>query len=62
MGECEHKWVHLETIKSSLTRVCEATCRREKIWQKTDRFYCEKCLETTEKRRSECSQIQPDWF
>lgn len=61
MGECEHKWVHLETVKEK-SRYVPNTSGSYTPWLRIDRFFCEKCLETTEKRRSEYCKIQPDWF
>jgi len=56
MQECKHKWVHLETIK----RVESHGYQSEYI--KIDRFFCEKCLEQKETRKSEYSRETPEWY
>ena len=61
MGKCEHKFVHLETIKEE-SRWVPNTSGQYSPWKRIDRFFCEKCLEISEKRREEYSQKKPDWF
>lgn len=56
MAECDHKWVHLETIK----RIGSGSYQSEYI--KTDRFFCEKCLEQKDIRKEEWSRDKPDWY
>jgi len=53
---CEHKWVHLDTKKK--TDYGGYQTRFVRI----DQFFCEKCLETKEKRQDEYSRDTPDWF
>jgi hypothetical protein len=56
MENCEHKFVHLETIKKDkYDRDCVSYLR-------IDRFYCEKCLEQKEIRKEELRRERPEWY
>lgn len=55
---CEHKFVHLETVK---LRPSRGPLSRQ--WKRIDRFFCEKCLEEREKvKTAEHWEEQPDWW
>ena len=53
---CEHKYVHLETKRSTTYSGYNTKFTR------IDFFFCEKCLEKNEKRQVEYSRDTPDWF
>ena len=53
---CEHKWVHLDTKKSSQYDSWQTK------WTVIDRFYCEKCMEIVLKKQEEYLRDKPDWY
>jgi hypothetical protein len=55
---CDHKFVHLDTIKKHDTSGYNTQFIR------IDRFFCEKCLEQKEVRKSEYaySRETPEWY
>ena len=57
---CEHKWIHLETIDQE--RVYRNQYDRTEF-VKTDRFFCEKCCEIKEiSKKKEYNPYEfPDW-
>jgi len=56
--KCNHKYVHLETIKKQ-----DLNATGYQIgWKRIDRFYCEKCLEYKDKVNEEWSRDKPDWY
>jgi hypothetical protein len=61
MSDCDHKWVHLESIKKE-DGISYTYCTSLK---KVDRFFCEKCLEQKEVVK-ECEVSRhskyPDWW
>ena len=59
MENCNHKWVYQETIKSKEE---DYHCR---TYKKVDIYFCEKCLQITEKVKSESVGrygSTPDWY
>jgi hypothetical protein len=59
---CEHKWVFMETVKQRGERASFGISP-QKEWKRTDRFYCEKCLEIKEIVKTEYGYMdKPDWF
>lgn len=58
---CEHKFVHLETIKKKQQYIAN-TGGSYSPWERTDRFFCEKCLEVVEKTKEGYEREQPNWF
>lgn len=57
MNNCEHKFVYLETHKSRTHYD-----RGYNNFQKTDVFFCEKCLEYKEKVTQGDALEVPAWF
>ena len=63
MGEskCEHKYVHLETVKEKPQGISGTYSYTD--WKRVDRFFCEKCLEVVERTKTASGRgEQPDWF
>ena len=60
-NNCEHKWIHLETIDQM--RVYRRDYDRTEF-VKTDRFFCEKCCEIKEfSKKIDYNYYEyPDWF
>jgi len=59
---CEHKFVHMETIKQCGERPSWGFSSG-KQWKRTDRFFCEKCLTIQEKvQTAEGWEEKPDWW
>ena len=59
---CEHKYVHLETIKQKGERPSFGISSA-KDWQRTDIYYCEKCLDKKETIiRVDGWREKPHWF
>jgi hypothetical protein len=59
MNECEHKWVFMETVKQAGISAYSET----RNWKRIDRFYCEKCLEIREIKKTEYGwKPKPEWF
>lgn len=56
--KCEHKYIWYDYSQNHDMRIGYHTQHYERI----DMFYCEKCLEFKEKRRSETSAYKPEWF
>lgn len=54
--KCEHSYVHLETI-----RYTEAGGYSTK-YVRVDRYYCQRCLDTKEFRRSDYEREIPEWY
>jgi hypothetical protein len=54
--ECEHKFVHFDTVKSTESSIYQIG------WIRTDRFFCEKCLEFKFKEQKEWSRDKPSWY
>lgn len=54
--KCEHIYIFLESTKD-----IEST-GYQSLWKKTDRFYCQKCLEYKDKSREEYSRDRPSWY
>lgn len=54
---CDHVFVHLETIKKT-----DTTGTYQIGWKRTDRFFCQKCLEQRETYKSEWSRDKPEWY
>lgn len=58
---CEHKFIHLETVKYS-----EQAGRNSVNYICLDRFFCEKCLEPKETKKTHYAENRdkyglPDW-
>lgn len=61
MNECEHKWVFMETAKQVGYIGSYSTPSKE--WRRIDRFYCEKCLEIKEIKKTVPGRCEkPEWF
>jgi len=56
--KCIHKFVFLETSKNR-EQYTHGYCSN---WVRTDRFYCEKCLETKEIKKQESCIDKPEWY
>jgi hypothetical protein len=56
---CDHKWVLMNTRKS-----CKGASEYgyQIKYIKVMQFFCEKCLETKEKRLETFSKETPDWY
>ena len=54
--ECEHKFVHLETIRKDYY---DSGCTH---FLRIDRFYCEKCLEEKEVKKESWCRNTPEWY
>lgn len=62
MPPCSHKYVHLETIKQKGERA-SIGLNYGKQWIRIDRFFCEKCLNIKEiKKTAENWENRPDWW
>ena len=57
MSECNHKYVHLETI-----RYTDDSGAYRTGFIKIDRFFCEHCLEQREIKKEEWSRETPEWY
>jgi len=55
---CEHKYVHYDCKKTNKYLVTTGMTE----WTKIDYFFCEKCLDEKEKRKTETSRNKPEWF
>ena len=55
--KCEHKWVYLDSVKRN-----EDSGAYQIHWTKTDRFFCEKCLEQKQVTKDEWSRERPAWW
>lgn len=58
---CEHKFVHLDTIK----RKIDEYPSYGNTYIRIDTFYCEKCLETKEVKKEKYVGYRgsiPDWY
>lgn len=53
---CEHKFVHLETIKKYDSGGYQTR------WICIDRFFCEKCLCEKEIKKEEYNREKPEWY
>lgn len=55
-NNCDHKFVHLETIrKDRYDNYCTHFLR-------IDRFYCEKCLQEKEVKKEDWCRETPEWY
>ena len=54
---CEHKYVFIESIKSN-----EYDGFYNTVWEKIDRFHCEKCLDEKTIKQKESSRDKPEWY
>lgn len=54
--KCEHKFVHLETIRYSKFMDYST------YYVRIDRFFCEQCLLQEEKRCDTYSRETPEWY
>lgn len=62
MSSCNHKFVHLETVRQEGSRPSFGISSGQQ-WKRIDRFFCEKCLEEKKKvRTAEGWEEQPDWW
>jgi len=58
---CEHKWVFMETARQHGKSSCYDSPAVN--WRRTDRFYCEKCLEIKEIIKTAPGwEDKPEWF
>lgn len=55
--ECEHSYTHLETRKWK-----DTSGPAWPQWNKVKSFYCTKCLDEKEKKDSEYSWHEPEWY
>lgn len=55
--ECNHKYVHLETAKW-----IDSSGTYNNGFFRIDRFFCEKCLDRKEVKKSEWCRETPEWF
>ena len=55
---CEHKYIHYDTNKQKQSRIGYP----QDYYKRVDLFYCEKCLDYTEKVREEHCIYKPDWY
>lgn len=59
---CNHKYIYMETVKQKGSRPSWGISSGTQ-WKRTDRFYCEKCLEYKEKiLTAEGWEEKPDWY
>jgi predicted metal-dependent hydrolase len=56
--QCEHRFVHYDTKNNKEYFVTTGMS----LYTRIDYFYCEKCLEEKEKRKSESSRYAPEWY
>ncbi|MFA5322132.1 MAG: hypothetical protein WC373_05605 [Smithella sp.] len=62
MGECEHKWVYMETVRRH-AKTASPGYSAQIDWKRVDRFYCEKCLEVKELTKTAPGYYEkPEWF
>lgn len=55
--KCEHKFAHLETVRRS------EYVARGVVFKRTDRYFCEKCLEEKIVEKSEQTRGEyPEWY
>jgi hypothetical protein len=58
---CIHKWVYMETARQHGKSSCYDSPAVN--WRRTDRFYCEKCLEIKEIIKTAPGwEDKPEWF
>lgn len=55
-NEHEHKFVHLETKRST------KMSNYQSGWTRIDTFFCEKCLVYKDKKQEEWSRDKPSWY
>jgi len=54
---CEHDFKHIETLyKTNYKRYGDTQ------YERVDRFFCSKCLESAEARKVEYSRTIPSWY
>lgn len=53
--ECEHEYSHLETKQIQENG-------HVPHWIRIDYFFCVKCLDEKEKRKSETNRYKPEWY
>lgn len=53
---CQHSWRHLETCRWTDMGGYNTTFHR------VDRFYCEKCLATKDKKKTGTQRETPEWY
>jgi len=56
---CNHKYVHIETVTNQIHSGNTVT------WSKTDRFFCESCLDIKDINRIEEIEVykgKPAWY
>ncbi|MCR8983216.1 hypothetical protein [Brevibacillus laterosporus] len=62
LGDCEHKYIHLETIRQTGSRPSWGISSGQQ-WKRVDRFFCEKCLDETERiKTAEGWEDCPVWW
>lgn len=54
--QCQHVWRHLETVRWT------DFGNYNSHFHRVDRYFCEKCLETHEKKQDEFSRDTPEWY
>jgi hypothetical protein len=55
--QCQHVWRHLETV-----RWTENDGGYNTRFIRIDRYWCEKCLATEDKKQDGLSRDTPDWY
>lgn len=53
---CKHVYKHLDTIKR------RESCGYNDLWVRIDYYFCEKCLDQQEIKKSKTSRDKPDWY
>ncbi|MDQ0414222.1 hypothetical protein [Mesobacillus stamsii] len=56
--QCTHKFIHLDTKNTKEYFVTTGMT----LYTRIDYFFCEKCLEEKENRKSETSRTKPEWY
>lgn len=56
-GKCTHKFTHFDTNKAQ-----RYDGRYNTEWTRTDRFFCERCLEYRDKVQQETTRDKPNWY
>jgi len=54
---CEHNWQFMETV-----RWTDASGGYTTEYTRIDRFFCSKCLERKEQKKSEHCRDTPEWY